>query len=176
MGQMPDQDVPAYDYLSKGRYIYLTEENCEFLKLFMGDEEDCGHPEYDVIGCIKAKEAEKLDESVKDQIKEGMYSLTSNPRMKFDKSIIESRLTELFGTGSRKTEDALQSLIVIVNEMQAHPCTSEGQKGIFERVTKELDQCRANIMEEYKAYMKFYGDEDGEVEKFLRSLGSKESN
>lgn len=29
MGQMPDSDVPAYSYLSRGGYIYLTEQNCE---------------------------------------------------------------------------------------------------------------------------------------------------
>ena len=176
MGQMPEPDVPAYDYLSKGKYIYLTEENCEFLKLLMGDEEDREHPEYDVIGWIKAKQAKKLDESVIDQIREGMYSLANNPKMKFDKSIIENRLTELFGTGSGKTEEALQSLIVLVNEMQSLPCTSEGQKGIFERVTKELDLCRAKVMEEYTTYLKLYGDEEGAVEMFLKSLETEEAN
>jgi hypothetical protein len=55
MGQMPDSDVPAYSYLSRGGYIYLTEQNCEFFKLFMGNDEDCEHIEYDIIGCIKSK-------------------------------------------------------------------------------------------------------------------------
>lgn len=103
MGQMPDSDVPAYSYLSRGGYIYLTEQNCEFFKLFMGNDEDCEYIEYDIIGCIKSKKVEELDERVKDQIKEGMYSLANNPRTKFEESIIENRLTELFGTGSGKT-------------------------------------------------------------------------
>ena len=72
MGQMPDSDVPAYSYLSRGGYIYLTEQNCEFFKLFMGNDEDCEYIEYDIIGCIKSKKVEELDERVKDQIKEGM--------------------------------------------------------------------------------------------------------
>lgn len=55
MGQMPDLDVPAYSYLSRGGYIYLTEQNCEFFKLFMGNDEDCEYIEYDIIGCIKSK-------------------------------------------------------------------------------------------------------------------------
>ena len=72
MGQMPDSDVPAYSYLSRGGYIYLTERNCEFFKLFMGNDEDCEYIEYDIIGCIKSKKVEELDERVKDQIKEGI--------------------------------------------------------------------------------------------------------
>ena len=131
MGQMPDSDVSAYSYLSRGGYIYLTEQNCEFFKLFMGNDEDCEHIEYDIIGCIKSKKVEELDERVKDQITEGMYSLANNPRTKFEESIIENRLTELFGTGSGKTEKALQSLITMVNEMQSLQCTSEGQRGVF---------------------------------------------
>lgn len=174
MGQMPDSDVPAYSYLSRGGYIYLTEQNCEFFKLFMGNDEDCEYIEYDIIGCIKSKKVEELDERVKDQIKEGMYSLANNPRTKFEESIIENRLTELFGTGSGKTEEALQSLITMVNEMQSLQCTSEGQRGIFKRVTKALDKCRDKVTEEYRYYMSLYRDEEA-VEKFLKSLENKES-
>lgn len=170
MGQMPDSDVSAYSYLSRGGYIYLTEQNCEFFKLFMGNDEDCEHIEYDIIGCIKSKKVEELDDRVKDQIKEGMYSLANNPRTKFEESIIENRLTELFGTGSGKTEEALQSLITMVNEMQSLQCTSEGQRVIFEMVTKALDKCRDKVTEEYRTYMSLYREEfcdlkvvDGEV-------------
>ena len=174
MGQMPDSDVPAYSYLSRGGYIYLTEQNCEFFKLFMGNDEDCEYIEYDIIGCIKSKKVEELDERVKDQIKEGMYSLANNPRTKFEESIIENRLTELFGTGSGKTEEALQSLITMVNEMQSLQCTSEGQREIFKRVTKALDKCRDKVTEEYRFYMSLYRDEEA-VEEFLKSLENKES-
>ncbi len=75
--------------------------------------------------------------------------MANNPRTKFEESIIENRLTELFGTGSGKTEEALQSLITMVNEMQSLQCTSEGQRGIFKRVTKALDKCRDKVTEEY---------------------------
>ena len=153
MGQMPDSDVPAYSYLSRGGYIYLTEQNCEFFKLFMGNDEDCEHIEYDIIGCIKSKKVEELDERVKDQIKEGMYSLANNPRTKFEESIIENRLTELFGTGSGKTEEALQSLITMVNEMQSlqYECTSQA------------DYARA--WNRFVNYICFYAHIDGDTDK-----------
>lgn len=122
----------------------------------------------------KVKKVEELDERVKDQIKEGMYSLANNPRTKFEESIIENRLTELFGTGSGKTEEALQSLITMVNEMQSLQCTSEGQRIIFEMVTKALDKCRDRVTEEYRTYMSLYRDEEA-VEGFLKSLENKKS-
>lgn len=111
MGQMPDSDVSAYSYLSRGGYIYLTEQNCEFFKLFMGNDEDCEHIEYDIIGCIKSKKVEELDDRVKDQIKEGMYSLANNPRTKFEESIIENFLYALWLDDDRTLVDEFSTIM-----------------------------------------------------------------
>ena len=130
MGQMPDSDVPAYSYLSRGGYIYLTEQNCEFFKLFMGNDEDCEYIEYDIIGCIKSKKVEELDERVKDQIKEGMYS--RHPDWEIVEVYVDQGIT---GTQAQKRPEFLRMM-------------EDAQKGKFDLIiTREVSRFARNTVD-----------------------------
>lgn len=78
MGTVPGTDIPAYQYLSKnGKNIYLTEDNCNFLRLIMCYNESEG-PEYDIVGCAISNNMARLNRAVQDSLKDKPYCPLKN--------------------------------------------------------------------------------------------------
>jgi len=172
MGTVPGTDIPAYEYLSRGKIIYLTKRNCDFLRLFMIYNEGDG-AEYDIVGAAVSNDVGKLNMDMQNRTKEGMYSLAHNPDTKIDEAMVQERLRSLFGMGSAQTADALERVKFAVSQMQGVPCFSVGQRYIFKQVNDNLNRCYAEIEEKYVQYMRLYGEED-EIESAIKeSLKSK---
>ena len=173
MGTVPGTDIPAYQYLSRGgKNIYLTEGNCDFLRLIMCYDEGEG-AEYDIVGCAISNNMAGLNRAVQDQVKEGLYSLAYNPDTKIDEAMVQERLRSLFGMGSTQMSDALEHIKFAVSRMQELSCFSEGQRYIFKQAEKCLRRCCAEVEKIYSQYVTLY-DEDNEYENAIKeSLKSK---
>lgn len=167
MGTVPGTDIPAYQYLSKGgKNIYLTEDNCDFLRLIMCYDEGEG-VEYDIVGCAISNNMEKLDEKLQNQVKDGMYTLAYNPDTKIDEAMVQERLRSLFGMGSAQIADTLERIKFVVSQMQELSCFSEGQRYVFKQAEDCLDSCYAEIEKIYSQYVNWYCEDD-EFESAIR--------
>ena len=172
MGTVLGTDMNAYEYLSRGKNIYLTEDNCNFLRLIMIYNESDG-PEYDIVGSVVSNDVGKLNMAVQNQIKEGMYSLAHNPNTRIDEAMVQERLQNLVGMGSVQIEDALERVKFVVTQMQGVPCFSVGQRYMFMQVKDSLNRCYDEIEEKYLRYISLY-DEENEIESAIKeSLESK---
>ena len=107
MGTVPDTNIPAYEYLSRGKIIYLTKRNCDFLRMIMIYDESDG-AEYDIVGAAMSNDVGKLNTDMQNRTKEGMYSLAHNPDTKIDEAMVQERLRSLFGMGSAQIADELE--------------------------------------------------------------------
>lgn len=63
MGTVPDTNIPAYEYLSRGKIIYLTKRNCDFLRMIMIYDESDG-AEYDIVGAAMSNDVGKLNTDI----------------------------------------------------------------------------------------------------------------
>ena len=173
MGTVPGTDIPAYQYLSKGgKNIYLTEDNCDFLRLIMCYDEGEG-VEYDIVGCAISNNMEKLDEKLQNQVKDGMYTLAYNPDTKIDEAMAQERLRSLFGMGSAQIADTLERIKFVVSQMQELSCFSEGQRYVFKQAEDCLDSCYAEIEKIYSQYVNWYCEDDEFESAIKESLKSK---
>lgn len=173
MGTVPGTDIPAYQYLSKnGKNIYLTEDNCNFLRLIMCYNESEG-PEYDIVGCAISNNMAGLNRTVQDQVKKGLYSLAYNPDTKIDEAMVQERLRSLFGMGSTQMSDALEHIKFAVSRMQELSCFSEGQRYIFKQAEECLRSCCAEVEKIHSQYVTLYDEDDGYENAIKESLKSK---
>ena len=173
MGTVPGTDIPAYQYLSKnGKNIYLTEDNCNFLRLIMCYNESEG-PEYDIVGCAISNNMAGLNRAVQDQVKKGLYSLAYNPDTKIDEAMVQERLRSLFGMGSAQIADTLERIKFVVSQMQELSCFSEGQRYVFKQAEDCLDSCYAEIEKIYSQYVNWYCEDDEFESAIKESLKSK---
>ena len=173
MGTVPGTDIPAYQYLSKnGKNIYLTEDNCNFLRLIMCYNESEG-PEYDIVGCAISNNMAGLNRAVQDQVKKVLYSLAYNPDTKIDEAMVQERLRSLFGMGSAQIADTLERIKFVVSQMQELSCFSEGQRYVFKQAEDCLDSCYAEIEKIYSQYVNWYCEDDEFESAIKESLKSK---
>lgn len=166
MGTVPDTNIPAYGYLSRGKIIYLTKRNCDFLRMIMIYDESDG-AEYDIVGAAMSNDVGKLNTDMQNRTKEGMYSLAHNPDTKIDEAMVQERLRSLFGMGSAQIADELECVKFAVSQMQGVPCFSVGQRYMFTQVNDSLKRCYAEIEEKYLQYMRLYGEDD-EIESAIK--------
>lgn len=66
MGTVPDTNIPAYEYLSRGKIIYLTKRNCDFLRMIMIYDESDG-AEYDIVGAAMSNDVGKLNTDMQNE-------------------------------------------------------------------------------------------------------------
>ena len=127
MGTVRVQIFQHINTFRRRKNIYLTEDNCDFLRLIMCYDEGEG-VEYDIVGCAISNNMEKLDEKLQNQVKDGMYTLAYNPDTKIDEAMVQERLRSLFGMGSAQIADTLERIKFVVSQMQELSCFSEGQR------------------------------------------------